>query len=249
MAKNKDSGGKKSKTLLNILIVLIIFIIWIAFFSLLIKFDVGGFGTLLRPYIKDIPIVNLVLPNVEEAQIAEEEDYAYSSLDAAMERIYELEAELEDNNNYYANSAKTIAELQKEIDRLKVFEENQVEFGERVLDFETNVVFADEAPEIEEYKAYYEEINPTNAEIIYRQVLQQLQYEQAIIDKANIYKSMKPEAAASILESMTADIDSVAMILQSMKPKESGAILAEMDPLYAAKVTKKMLDLDEQKRQ
>lgn len=248
MAKDKESSVKKGRALLNILIVLIIFVMWIAFFSLLIKFDVGGFGTLLRPYIKDIPIVNMVLPNVDEGQIAEENDYPYSSLAAAMERIYELEAELEDNNSYYSDSAKTISELQAEIERLKVFEDNQLEFEERVLEFETNVVFAQEAPDIEEYKAYYEGINPTNAETIYRQVIEQLQYEQAIIDKANIYKSMKPEAAASILENMTADLESVAKILSSMKPKESGEILAEMDPLYAAKVTKKMLDIDEQNR-
>lgn len=248
MAKDKESSVKKGRALLNILIVLIIFVMWIAFFALLIKFDVGGFGTLLRPYIKDIPVVNMALPNVDDGQIAEENDYAYSSLEAAMERIYELEAELEDNNSYYSDSAKTISELQAEIERLKVFEENQLEFEERVLEFETNVVFAEEAPDIEAYKAYYEEINPTNAETIYRQVILQLQYEQAIIDKANIYKSMKPDAAASILENMTADLESVAMILSSMKAKESGAILAAMDPLYAAKVTKKMLDIDEQNR-
>ena len=132
-----------------------------------------------------------------------------------------------------------------ELERLKVFEEKQSEFEVEEYEFEKNVVFAEAAPSIEEYKKYYEEINPANAERIYRQVVEQLQYAGAIQEKANIYKSMEPEAAARILETMTADVESVAKILLAMKPKESAAILAEMDHVLAAKITKKMLDMDE----
>jgi flagellar motility protein MotE (MotC chaperone) len=145
------------------------------------------------------------------------------------------------------NNSTNAADLQAEIDRLKVFEENQKAFEERVAEFDKNVVFAVAAPGIEEYKAYYEAINPTNAEMIYRQVIEQLQYSDAIKEKANIYKSMEPDAAAQILETMTADIEAVAQILLSMKPKESAAILAEMDSVVAAKITKKMLDMDAEK--
>jgi flagellar motility protein MotE (MotC chaperone) len=148
-----------------------------------------------------------------------------------------------------AESDKTdnTAELQAEIDRLKVFEENQKAFEQQKDDFDKNVVFADAAPSIEEYKKYYEGINPDNAAEIYRQVVEQLQYSDAIQEKADIYKSMDPQAAAQILETMTADVESVAKILLSMKPKESAAILAEMDNVVAAKITKKMLDMDEEK--
>jgi flagellar motility protein MotE (MotC chaperone) len=58
---------------------------------------------------------------------------------------------------------------------------------------------------------------------------------------------MDPDAAAQILETMTADVEAVAQILLSMKPKESAAILAEMDNVVAAKITKKMLDMDAEK--
>jgi flagellar motility protein MotE (MotC chaperone) len=67
------------------------------------------------------------------------------------------------------------------------------------------------------------------------------------LEKANIYKSMDPKAAAKILETMTADVESVAKILLAMKPKESAQILAEMDYVLAAKITKKMLDMDEER--
>jgi len=123
---------------------------------------------------------------------------------------------------------------------LKKFEENQLAFEQRVYEFDQNVVFGEEAPDIEEYRKYYEEISPENAEEIYRQVIEQLQAEQRIIDQAQMYKSMKPADAAAILEEMTGDLDLVAQILLSMKTKEAGAILAEMNTDMAAKITKKM---------
>ena len=98
-----------------------------------------------------------------------------------------------------------------------------------------------------EYKQFYEDINPANAELIYRQVVEQLQYSEAIKEKAEIYRKMEPKAAAKILETMTADIESVAKILLAMRPKESADILAEMDYVLAAKITKKMLDMDEER--
>ncbi|MDF2944510.1 MAG: hypothetical protein K0S01_3368 [Herbinix sp.] len=242
---SNEKGGNK---ILTILIALLIVVIWLAVFGILVKLDVGGFGSgVLRPILKDVPIVNRILPDVSEEQVAEENNYEYTSLPEAIAKINELELTIEEMTKNSTNSSTNTADLQAEIDRLKVFEENQKAFEERVAEFDKNVVFADAAPSIEEYKAYYEAINPTNAEAIYRQVIEQLQYSDAIKEKANIYKSMDPKAAAQILETMTADVESVAQILLSMKPKESAAILAEMDNVIAAKITKKMLDMDAEK--
>lgn len=58
---------------------------------------------------------------------------------------------------------------------------------------------------------------------------------------------MDPEAAAEILQTMTADVGAVARILLAMKPQESAKILAEMDSMVAAKITKKMLDMGEER--
>lgn len=251
MAKKDKTESKEKKEgnkVLTILIALLIVIIWLAIFALLIKLDVGGFGSgVLRPILKDVPIVNLVLPKVSDGQIAVENDYTYNSLPEAVAKIKELEQTIADMTKNNIDSSTNTTDLQAEIDRLKVFEENQVAFEQKQQDFDKNVVFADAAPSIEEYKAYYEAINPANAEIIYRQVIEQLQYSDAIKEKANIYKSMDPPAAASILQTMTADVESVAQILLSMKPKESALILAEMDNVIAAKITKKMLDMDAEK--
>lgn len=242
---NNNQEVNEGNKILTVLIALLIVIIWLAIFAILIKLDVGGFGSgVLRPILKDVPIINRVLPEVSDVQIAKENNFEYNSLPEAVAKIEELELIIEEMTQNSIDSSAKISELQAEIERLKVFEENQLAFEERVREFDKNVVFAEAAPDIEEYKKYYEQINPTNAEIVYRQVIEQLKYSDAIVEKANIYKNMDPEAAAEILGTMTADVESVAKILLSMKPKESAEILAEMDSVVAAKITKKMLDMD-----
>ncbi len=242
---NEKQNGNK---ILTILIALLIVIIWLAIFGALIKLDIGGFGSgVLRPILKDVPLVNMILPEDSQQVIADENSTDYQSLAEAIAKIQELESTIANMKSGSTNDDKSVEELQAEVDRLKVFEDEQKAFEERVAEFDKNVVFADAAPGIEEYKKYYEAINPSTAEEIYRQVIEQLQYSDAIKEKADIYKKMDPKAAAAILETMTADVESVAQILLSMKPKESAAILAEMDKVVAAKITKKMLDMDAEK--
>lgn len=245
---NELDKNKEGSKVLTVLIALLIAIIWFAIFGLLIKFDVGGFGSgVLRPILKDVPIINKILPDVPDEQLAFENDYAYSSLAEAVAKIKELEVIIDEMEQKEETENGQLSELQAELKRLRIFEENQEKFEIRQEEFDKNVVFAESAPDLEEYKKYYEDIDPANAELIYRQVIEQLQYSDAIQEKANIYKSMEPEAAALILETMTADVESVAKILLAMKPKESSSILAEMDHVLAAKITKKMLDMDEER--
>jgi len=242
--KNREQNEEKESLgsrLLTTLFAILIIIVWLAIFALLIKFDVGGFGsTVLRPLLRDVPIINKILPEVSDEQLAEEYNYPYRNLTEAMKRIEELEAQVAAMTDKSNSDTDYMAELEAELARLKKFEENQLAFEQRVYEFDQNVVFGEEAPDIEEYRKYYEEISPENAEEIYRQVIEQLQAEQRIIDQAQMYKSMKPADAAAILEEMTGDLDLVAQILLSMKTKEAGAILAEMNTDMAAKITKKM---------
>ncbi len=259
MAKKDKSGNKEQKDpkekkeankILTILIVLLIVLIWFAFFGFLIKLDIGGFGSgVLSPILKDVPIVNQILPNDTITRVADKgtNTGGYKSLEEAVAKIKELEKTIDSMNTDKTDSAQSVADLQAEIKRLKVFEENQKAFEAKVAEFNKNVVFADAAPNIEEYKKYYEQIDPTNAAALYQQVVEQLQYSDAIQKKADIYKNMDPAAAAKVFETMSADIENVSKILLCMKPKESAAIIAEMDPVVAAKITKKMLDMDAEK--
>lgn len=238
--KSEEKEGIFSR-ILTIIIVLFIVAIWLAIFALLIKYDVGGFGsTVLRPMLKDISGINQILPDIPDEQAAEENNYPYKNLPEAMDRISELEAELAAANGTKKGNANYLAQLEAEVARLKTFEENQLQFQKEKDKFDKEVVFNDKAPDPEEYKKYYESIDPDNAAEIYRQVVEQQDTEKKLIEQAEMYKNMKPEEAAAILNGMGGDLDLVANILLHMKTKDAGAILAKMDTNMAAKITKKI---------
>ncbi len=242
--KNKDeladinTTEKAGSGIVSFLIALIIVIIWLGVFALLIKLDFAGFGSkVLTPILKDVPIINKILPGTV---YTDNEGNEYKSLEQALARIEQLELEIESLGNSGNVSSDYIAELEAENARLRVFEETQKTFEERVFNFEQDVVFNDKAPDIEEYRAYYEEFDPENAAILYQQVIQQLQANESIKAQAKRFAEMEPASAAEIMEVMTGDLDLICKILESMKEAESALIIAEMSPEYAAQVTKKM---------
>ncbi len=240
-----DGEGIGSKIGTAVIIVLIV-IIWLAIFALLVKMDIGGMGTKLRPLIKDVPVLNLILPDVSDEVLINEENYPYKNIKEAVEIIKNLEKENADLDNQNSEYAKKILDLQAEIERLKAFEEDQLAFEERVKRFDANVVYNSKAPDIEEYKKFYEEINPETAEEIYRQVIEQLQYDESIKEKATLLKTMKPGNAAKVLEEMTADIEYTCKILLCMKPDEATAIMDKMDALFVARIVQTMHDMDDE---
>jgi len=242
---NREKGESIGSKIGTIIIIILIVLVWLAIFALLIKMDVGGIGTKLRPMIKDVPVLNKILPEVSDEVLIEEKNYPYSNIDEAVEVIKKLEKELDELKDTDEAAQKKIIELQNEIARLKKFEDDQAAFEERVKRFDTNVVYNSQAPDIEEYKKFYEEINPENAEEIYRQVIEQLAYDNLVKEKADLLKNMKPAQAAAALEEMTADMEYTCKVLLSMKPVEATAIMDKMDSLFVARILQTMHDMDE----
>lgn len=242
-SKKKDKLTKKRGSIfINVFILIIILFIWILIFILLVKLDVGGFGTTLRPVLKDITFVNKILPELTDEELAQEKNYPYASLADAMKRIDELEKineELELMNEEYRNNTRN---LEEELATLNELKEKNDDFKKRVLEFDRSVVFGDEAPEIEEYKNYYEAINPDNAEIIYRQVIYDVNVSQEIQEKADIYSQMDPKAAAKIFETLSNDTDLLLLILSNMSKSSASEILSEMNPELAGTLTKKLFN-------
>ena len=92
LENTEEEEGSSSK-LAVALVTLVIIIVWLAILALLIKWDVGGFGsTVMRPLLKDIPYVNRILPDSED-DLSTEEDYPYKNMDEAVAYIKELEQE------------------------------------------------------------------------------------------------------------------------------------------------------------
>ena len=124
-----ENGGKKKSRLMTSLIAVSIVVIWIAIFALLIKLDVGGFGsTVLYPVLKDVPVLNKILPEVSDETLSSNSGETYSTLQEAINRINELENEVALYKKNSDANAETISNLTAEVSRLKTYEENQTYF-------------------------------------------------------------------------------------------------------------------------
>lgn len=243
--ENKENDEKKGGGFLVFFIVLLIIVIWIAIFALLINLDVGGIGTTLRPMLKDIPVINKILPPVSDEELAWENDLAYKDIIEANQRIKELEILVDKLTIEGEDKDDEIAALTSQVNRLRELEQKMAEFEDRVYEFDKKIVFGENAPSVDEYIAWYETISPENAERIYEMAIQKEAYSATIRDKANYYEKMKASSAAKVFENMTADLEYVCKLLYCMKPQSVSNILSNMDPLYAAKLTRKMKEMDE----
>ena len=231
------------------MIVLIFILIWLSVFALLIKFDAGSLGTTLRPYLKDIPVLRMILPKVSDEQIQQENDYPYKNLNEAIAAIKEYKEQIAALTKENEELKSQVAELTAENNRLKVYEENLKAFEERVKKFEEYVVFNDKAPDVENYKQFYEEIFPENAAKIYEEVLLLLEYDEELKRQTKLLTLMDPGNAAKAMEDMTADIKYLTDLLHCMKPAEAAGIMDEMNDLYVAKILQRMADLNTASRQ
>lgn len=243
--RNEESSGKFG----TFFIILLFLLIWITALALLIKLDVGGLGTTLRPYLKDVPVVSLVLPSVPDEQVQWEENYPYKNMDEAMEEIDRLRKQVEALEKENSEYAIENTQLKTENTRLKVFEDNLIEFEERVKRFEQYVVFNDKAPDVSVYKEFYESIEPENAERLYQAVVELMKYDEGVVTQAELFANMKPGQAAEALQEMTADIEFITKVLLAMKKDNATEIMNKMDALFVAKVMQRMTDLNNEKLQ
>ncbi len=190
---------------------------------------------------KDVPVVNKILPGVSLTETDNPENYGgYSSLQEAVDYIRQLELELEQVRTASGTKDEDIERLLKENERLKEFENMQVEFQRIQTKFGEEVIYAENGPGPEEYRKWYEEFDPATAETLYKQVILQQEESKEIQEFAESYSSMKPKEAAGIFNEMTDNLNLVAKILNAMSADERGKILGAMDAEVAARLTKIM---------
>ena len=120
-----EEGGKKKGKGTTAIIAAFIVVIWIAIFALLVKLDVGGFGSsVLYPVLKDVPVLNKILPNVSDNSLSSNSGDTYSTLQEAIDRINELENSIAVYKKNSDENAQTISNLTAEVERLKTYESN-----------------------------------------------------------------------------------------------------------------------------
>ena len=237
LSDDEESGGFSV-----FLVTAIIILVWLGIIALLIKLDVGGFGSqVLAPVLSDVPVLNKILPESEETESTTGEDYGgYSNLKDAVNDVESLKVQLESAQATVNADAEKITELQNEVARLKTFEDKQLEFQRIKNEFYEEVVYAENGPGPDEYVKYFESMDPETAENLYKEVVKTEAVSEEIKEYAQAYSEMKPKQAATSFEGMTDNLDLVAKILGVMEPDDRGAILGVMDSTVAAKITKIM---------
>ena len=244
IAKQEDEleDGNEGNSLLTFGATILIVALWLAVICVIIKLDIGGFGSsVVTPILKDVPVLNRILPGNSVTETTNSGAYGgYTSLQDAVDQIKSLELQLEQIQNASSAKDEELDQLKAEVLRLKEFENQQVEFQRIQKEFYDEVVYSDKGPGAEEYKKYYESMDPATAEYIYKQVVTQLQESQEVQDYAAAYSAMKPKQAAAIFEQMTNNLDLAARILKVMSADDRGAILGAMNSEVAAKITKIM---------
>jgi len=151
-----------------------------------------------------------------------------------------LELEVQELTEEADKYKETIADLQSEVDRLKIFEEDQASFNKIKQQFYDEVVFGDDAIDYENYKVFYESIEPERAEELYKQVLQKYFFDERYRELADVYSTMKPKKAAAALYEMTGDLEKVVAILNNMDTKDRANILnalSDVDAVFCGKLT------------
>ncbi len=251
--RTAEINGDNAGGLATLVITFLIILIWLAIMALLVKLDVGGFGSdILAPLIKDVPYLNLILPdgsvekNKEPSQIetadgttVTTEEGGIDNLDDALAYNKKIEQLLHDEMEKNAQLSAENEKLNAEVARLEPFEQQQKQFYEEKQKFYEEVVYGDSSPDPETFRQYYEEIDPDNAAEIYKQIVKSDVEDANIQAFAKTYSGMKPKSAAAIFDEMVNEnqIELVAKILVQMSVENRGDILAAMEKENAAKIT------------
>ncbi|MDE6014439.1 MAG: hypothetical protein K2H41_01885 [Acetatifactor sp.] len=244
IAKRADELAEDEETsgFATFLTTVFIVLLWLVVIGVVVKMDVGGFGSsVLTPVLKDVPVLNKILPGTSLTETTNGESYGgYTSLRDAVDQIAVLERQLEQAQKESKEKDSELDTLKAEVLRLQPFEQRQVEFQRIRTEFYEEVIYAENGPGAEEYQKYYEAMDPATAEYLYKQVVTQTEADKEVQDFANTFAQMKPKAAAGIIEKMDKDLNLVAEILESISAEKRADILAAMDAELAAKVVKIM---------
>jgi flagellar motility protein MotE (MotC chaperone) len=128
-----------------------------------------------------------------------------------------------------------INQLEKENERLKVFETNFVEFEENKDAFDTYIA---EKTSSEDFIKWYETMNPDNAAKIYAEIIGVEVVNDELNDLVLTYAEMKPDEAAAVLTKVSETrLEMVAIIIKNLEADEAAKILGAMDSTLASRIT------------
>ena len=242
--QEEDLGEDGGGGLVTLFATILIVVLWLTVACVIVKMDIGGFGSsVLSPILKDVPVLNMILPGTSSPSVdgeETEEGYGgYTNLKEAVDYIRQLELELERAQTASNSKDADLESLKAEVLRLQEFEQKQVEFHRIKNEFYQEVVYSEKGPGLDAYLKYYESMDPTTAETLAKQVMLQQQESSQFQDYAKTFAAMKPKAAATSLEELN-DLNLAARVLNALTAEERAAILNVMNSEMVAKVMKMM---------
>lgn len=236
-----ETEEKSDNKVVTIIFAVLTILVWLIIFCVMVKLDVNGFGTkVMRPIFKDVPIVNLILPAASDEELIDEEELPYSNFSEAIDYIRGLEQQIQGYQEADATQETAIADLQREVERLREFEANQEAFQKEKEEYYEEVVLGNGEEVRADFQRWYENMDAETAAEIYRQVMEQIEMEKLDAEYVDTFSKMEPEQAAVIFQEMSGDLDTVIKILRSLKSNDRSGILsaiAARDAVYAAKLT------------
>ncbi len=227
-----EEGG----SLLIAIVAFMIILVWLGIVAALVKLDVGGIGsTILYPVLKDVPVINYILPGIEpelKKQAAEREKKAREKArqraveEAKEEAKKEIEVEQETENARF----KTVEEATAEVERLEALLNK-----EKKTRNDRTAEIADLRAQIEQLQTYKDDVDnfEKKKEKFYNEVVFS---EEApdIKTYKEYYESIEPENAEQIyrqiIEQQQTDnkIKEYATTYSTMEPTQAAAIFDTM---------------------
>ena len=231
--KKKPAKRVKKKKRGIITSFLILFIVLAALVSVL-AFNLFNLRDLyIYPFLAQIPFIGGFIPPTSDMP----ENFGAMSREEMIARINSLEEQLYNAKREVLAVEETVDANRSEINRLKVFEEQQLDFKREKADFDRRIAMSDP----QAFKDYYESIYPENAEVLYPYAEKEASRISEIKKYLNDITQMDETSAANVLQQMIGtDMDLVVSIIQNLESRNAGSILSEMDTLSAASVIKMM---------
>lgn len=232
--KNKKDKKKKKGGIFKLIIFAVIFGLLVA----VLVFNAGNIREkYLRGFLEKIPVVKNILPEKQEEEGEDADEFSGLSREALISQARILSGENKSLEEEKAALNDEITRLNNEMTRLQEIEANQLAFREEKEEFDRMI--AENDPNA--YSEFYESIEPETAESIYREFLENSQTDAELKQYVQTFENMKKDAAAKVLEEMMGtDMNLVVQILNNISSEQRANILASMEAANAAACARQM---------
>ena len=220
-----------AKKILKIVIFVIIFLLLTAFIVSVLLFNAFGIrDNHLRGVLSSIPIVNNVLPPIEEP-VSEQQTMPETNQFALQNRITQLEGELA-AANYELEDLQELNRINNAtIVRLQEIEARQGQYSADREAFDRMIAEGDQVA----FEAFFATMWPETAEEIYRSIVVQNVQDEEMRNYIATFENMNNNAASTLLvQMMQTELDLVIDIVDNLSVDRRQRILAAMDVENAA---------------